>query len=75
MSTYCCPDHSSGASRVDRANLCLIAEIVQREHFLLILQQDNLDQEMPYDARKIIEYWLTVKHFRGFKYQADDTEL
>ena len=42
--TYCSPHCSSGASRVNYPNLCFIAKIVQSEDFLLILQQDNLEE-------------------------------
>ncbi len=45
MPTYCSPHCSSGASRVDDSNLCFIVEIIQCEDFLLILQQENLEEK------------------------------
>lgn len=42
MSTYCSPHCCSGATRMDNANLCFVAKIVQWEDFFLVLQQHNL---------------------------------
>lgn len=68
MSTYCSPNSSSGAARVDDSNLSFVAEIIQCEDFLLILQQDNLEKKremMIIDSFKTKQEILqALKHYK-----------